>query len=269
MAITVSGIFIYPVKGLGAITLQESPVMPRGLMYDRRFLVVDASNEFVTQREYPKMATVWVELDGDEIIFSAPDMDSVSFPAIPASAPTRTVHIWSSHVPAHSVSSDADLWLSQYLGFDAHLVYMPDTTRRAVNPEYGEPGDIVSFADGFPLLIASEASLVDLNARIVANGGASVPMNRFRPNVVIKGCDAFAEDRLGEIHIGDAFFRAAKLCARCQVTTTDQAAGEVRGPEPLRTLATFRETASGMMFGTNLIPLGGGTIQVGNTVVLG
>ena len=119
------------------------------------------------------------------------------------------------------------------------------------------------------MLIVSEASLADLNARIVGNGGAALPMNRFRPNVVIKGCEAFAEDRLGEVHIGEAIFRAAKLCARCQVTTTDQAAGEVRGPEPLRTLATYRETANGMMFGTNLIPVGGGTIQVGDTVVLG
>ena len=145
---------------------------------------------------------------------------------------------------------------------------MPDSSERAVNPDYGKPGDIVSFADGYPLLIAAEASLADLNARIVGHGGAAVPMNRFRPNVVIKGCDPFAEDRLGEIRIGEAIFRTAKLCARCQVTTTDQATGEVRGPEPLQTLATYRDSPNGVLFGSNLIPVEGGSIRVGDTVVM-
>ena len=268
MAITVSGIFIYPVKGLGAISLVESMITPRGLKHDRRFLVVDANNEFVTQREYPKMATVWVEIEGDKITFSAPDIDSVTFPAEPNEAPTRMVRVWASHVAAQAVSSEADQWLSAYLGFDARLVYMPDSSKRAVNPDFGKPGDIVSFADGYPLLIASEASLADLNSRIVGNGGAAVPMNRFRPNVVIKGCEAFAEDKLGEIRIGNAIFRAAKLCARCQVTTTDQAAGEVRGPEPLQTLATYRDSASGVLFGTNLIPVNGDSICIGDAIAM-
>ncbi len=268
MAITVSGIFIYPVKGLGAISLVESMITPRGLKHDRRFLIVDANNEFVTQREYPKMATVWVEIEGDKITFSAPDIDSVTFPAEPNEAPTRMVRVWASHVAAQAVSSEADQWLSAYLGFDARLVYMPDSSERAVNPDYGKPGDIVSFADGSPLLIASEASLSDLNARILAGGGAAVPMNRFRANIVIKGGDAFAEDRLGEIRIAEARFRAVKPCPRCQVTTTDQAAGVVLGPEPLRTLATFRETPGGMMFGTNMIPAGGGKIHLGDIVTM-
>ena len=268
MPITVSGIFIYPVKALSGISLAESIVTARGLKHDRRFLVVDENNEFVTQREYPKMATVWVDVEGDRITFSAPDIDSVTFPAEPNKTPTRVVRVWASHVAAHGVSSEADRWLSAYLRFDARLVYMPDSSERAVNPDYGKPGDIVSFADGYPLLIAAEASLADLNARIVGHGGAAVPMNRFRPNVVIKGCDPFAEDRLGEIRIGEAIFRAAKLCARCQVTTTDQATGEVRGPEPLQTLATYRDSPNGVLFGSNLIPVEGGSIRVGDTVVM-
>ena len=235
MAIAVSEIFIYPVKALGGISLVESMVTPRGLQYDRRFLVVDADNEFVTQRDHPKMATVWVELDAGTITFSAPDVDSVSFPAHPPEAPKRVVRIWASHVAAQAVSAEADQWLSAYLGFDARLVYMPDSSERAVSPDYGKPGDIVSFADGYPLLIISEASLADLNARIVGNGSAAVQMNRFRPNVVIKGSEAFAEDTLGEVRIGEAIFRAVKPCLRCQVTTTDQASGEVRGAEPLQT----------------------------------
>ena len=268
MAIAVSEIFIYPVKALGGISLAESMVTPCGLKYDRRFLVVDAENEFVTQREYPKMATVWVELEAGTITFSAPDVDSVSFSAHPPEAPTRVVRVWASHVAAHAVSAEANRWLSDYLGFDAYLVYMPDSSERAVNLDYGKRGDIVSFADGYPLLIASEASLVDLNARIVRNGGAAVPMNRFRPNVVITGGEAYAEDELGEVRIGEAIFRAVKPCLRCQVTTTDQAAGEVRGPEPLQTLATYRDTPNGVMFGMNLIPVNNSRVRVGDAVTL-
>ena len=272
MAIAVSGIFIYPVKALGGISLTESLVTPRGLKHDRRFLVVDTKDEFVTQRDYPKMATVWVELEAGIITFSAPDVDSISFPAepreLPIEAPTRMVRVWASHVAAQAVSAEADQWLSAYLGFDARLVYMPDSSERAVSPDYGKPGDIVSFADGYPLLITSEASLADLNARIVGKGSAAVPMNRFRPNVVIKGSAPFAEDRLGEVRIGEAIFRAVKPCLRCQVTTTDQASGEVRGAEPLQTLATFRNTPNGVMFGMNLIPANHSRVRVGDAVTL-
>ena len=268
MAIAVSGIFIYPVKALGGISLVESMVTPRGLQYDRRFLVVDADNEFVTQREHPKMATVWVELEAGTITFSAPDIDSISFPVEPHELPTRVVRVWASHVAAHAVSTEVNRWLSDYLGFDARLVYMPDSSKRAVNPDYGKTGDIVSFADGYPLLIVSEESLAVLNARIVGNGSAAVPMNRFRPNVVIKGGDAFAEDRLGEVRIGEALFRAVKPCLRCQVTTTDQAEGKVRGPEPLQTLATFRNTPNGVMFGMNLIPVNSSQVRMGDAVTL-
>lgn len=268
MTISLSGIHIYPVKALGGISLTQSLVTPRGLQNDRRFLTVDANHQFLTQREHPKMATVWVEIVNGEIIFSAPDVDSVSFPAAPPELPTRTVKVWSSHVRAHTVAPEADQWLSDYLGADVRLVYMPDSSERRVNPAYAKNGEIVSFADGYPLLIASEASLSDLNARIVANGGQALPMNRFRPNLVIAGCDAFAEDRLGEIAIGEAVFRAVKPCVRCQVTTTDQVDGVVRGPEPLQTLATYRDSPNGVMFGMNLIPVKLGTVRAGDVVTL-
>ena len=145
---------------------------------------------------------------------------------------------------------------------------MPDSTERRVNPDFADNGEIVSFADGYPFLLASVASLDDLNARVTANGGEALPMNRFRPNLVISGCDAYAEDRLGEIVIGDAVFRAVKPCVRCQVTTTDQAEGVVRGPEPLQTLATYRNSPNGVMFGMNLIPVKLATVRVGDAVTL-
>ena len=231
-------------------------------------MVLGQNHEFLTQREHPKMATVWVEIENGEVVFSAPDVESISFSATPKELPTRSVQVWSSHVKAHTVTPEADQWLSDYLSIDARLVYMPDSAERQINPAYAQNGEIVSFADGYPLLIASIASLDDLNARIVANGGVALPMNRFRPNLVIAGCAPYAEDRLGEIVIGDTVFRAVKPCVRCQVTTTDQAAGVVRGPEPLQTLATYRDSPDGVMFGMNLIPVKMGTVRVGDTLSL-
>jgi uncharacterized protein len=268
MTISLSAIHIYPVKALGGISLTQSLVTSRGLQYDRRFMVLDGNDQFLTQREFPKLATVWVELKDGEITLSAPDVDSVSFAATPEESPTRDVRVWSSVVRAHSVATAANRWLSDYLGSNVQLVYMPDSTERRVDPVYAKNNEIVSFADGYPLLIASEASLNDLNARIVANGGMAVPMNRFRPNLVVSGCEAFAEDRLGEIKIGDALFRAVKPCVRCQVTTTDQADGVVRGPEPLQTLGRYRDSPDGVMFGMNLIVLEMGKVMVGDAVTL-
>ena len=266
MSIYLSSLHIYPVKALGGIPLSQALVTPRGLQHDRRFMVIDENHEFLTQREHPKMATVWVELENGEVSFSAPDIGSVSFPASPKECPTRSVQVWSSHVRAHTVTPEADQWLSDYLEVGVRLVYMPDSAERRIDPVYAKNNEIVSFADGYPLLIASEASLADLNARIVANGSQPIPMNRFRPNLVIAGCAAYAEDRLGEIVIGEAVFRAVKPCIRCQVTTTDQASGDVRGPEPLKTLATYRDSTNGVMFGMNLIPVKLGTVRVGDLV---
>lgn len=268
MSVSLTAIHIYPIKALGGISLEESAVTARGLKYDRRFMVINTDDEFVTQREVPKMATVWVEIDRDTAILAAADMNCVAFPAEPPELPSRLVRVWSSDVFAHAVSPEADAWLTEYLGFDARLVYMPDASERRINPEHSKEGEFVSFADGYPLLVVSEASLADLNSRIVKSGGNAIAMNRFRPNLVIRGCEAYAEDRLGEIHIGEAVFRAVKPCTRCQVTTTDQASGEVRGPEPLQTLATYRDSPDGVMFGMNLVPVRLGTVRVGDAVTL-
>jgi uncharacterized protein YcbX len=268
MTISLAAIHIYPVKALGGISLDSGSLTPRGLKYDRRFMVIDAADQFVTQRDVPKMATVWVELDNGEVTLSAADIDRIAFPAEPHERSSHLVQVWSSQVPAHTVSAQADAWLSQYLGFDARLVYMPDSSDRRIDPQYAKNGEIVSFADGYPLLITAEESLADLNARIAGNGRAMVPMNRFRPNLVIKGGAAYAEDHSGEIRIGDAVFRAVKPCTRCKVTITDQASGEVGVPEPLLTLSTYRQSPTGVMFGMNLIPVNEATVRVGDEVTL-
>jgi uncharacterized protein len=269
MGITVSEINIYPVKGLGGVTIDQANLTTRGLAHDRRFMVVDRDHEFVSQREFPKMATIWTDVIGDKLELASADHDAVTFDLQPRALPTRTVRVWSSHVHAHTVSAEADEWLSTVLGFDARLVYMPDSAERRCNPTYAKNNEIVSFADGYPVLITNEGSLEDLNQRIVANGGQPVPMNRFRSNIVVRGAAAWAEDTWNEIAIGDAVFRAAKPCGRCQVTTTDQASGEITGPEPLRTLSQFRSSAEfGVMFGVNLVPVTLGKIRVGDELIL-
>ena len=267
MSATVSALNIYPVKGLKGIALEEARCTERGLENDRRWMVVDTAGEFLTQRAHPKMATVWTDLDGDALTLSAPDMEAIEVRSDPAGGPGLRVRVWASECDAVAVCAAADAWLSEYLGLACRLVYMPETTRRMSDPRYAGPGKLVGFADGYACLATSEASLAELNARLTANGQRALPMNRFRPNIVVAGSRAYDEDRWKEVAIGGAVFRAAKPCGRCQVTTTDQATGEVTGPEPLATLGTYRDHPEyGLMFGMNWVMVKTGTIRLGDVV---
>jgi uncharacterized protein YcbX len=267
MPVTLSALYVYPVKGLAAIAVREAEVTPRGLQYDRRFMVAGPDGEFFTQRDIPRMATIWTEIDGGLLRLAAPEAGEVSLPLEPADGEPATVRVWSSTCQAIAPSHAADLWLGEYLGTECRLVYMPDDSRRPTNAEYGGPGHIVSFADGYPVLVTNEDSLADLNARIGARGHRAVPMSRFRPNLVIGNAGAFAEDRWTGVRVGSAAFTVAKPCGRCQVTTTDQASGEVQGPEPLATLASFRQHPDfGPLFGANCVIARTGTVRVGDSV---
>jgi len=267
MTITISSLHVYPVKGLGGIELKEAECTERGLKHDRRWMVVDDAGEFITQREVPKMATVWTDLTDDALLLSAPDFGEVDVPFEPDGRQRIRVRVWRSTCDALPASSVADAWLSDYLGVDCRLVFMPESTKRMSNPEYAGASKLVSFADGYAYLLTGEASLADLNTRLTAKGGPALPMNRFRPNIVVTGAPAYAEDGWGEIKLGEAILKAAKPCGRCQVTTTDQATGEVVGPEPLQTLATYRESSRfGTMFGMNLVTVKPGRISVGDAV---
>jgi uncharacterized protein YcbX len=269
MPVTLSALHIYPVKGLKGIGLAEARCTDRGLAHDRRWMVVDAGGAFLSQRNHPRMATVWTEISDGLLALSAPDVSSVEVPLEAASSARMPVRVWKSVCDAVPVSRHADAWLTDYLGVPCRLVYMPEATRRESNPQYAGPGRPVSFADGYAYLLTSEASLADLNTRLAQRGAAEVPMNRFRPNLVVRGTEAFAEDGWKEIHIGEASFRAAKPCGRCEVTTTDQSTGEVVGPEPLATLATFRDSREfGLKFGMNLVTVKTGRIAVGDAVRL-
>jgi hypothetical protein len=232
-------------------------------------MVVDAQGEFLTQREHPRMATVWTELGEGVLSLSAPHLAPVEVPLHAGPFPTMKVRVWDSVCDAVPVSHYADAWLSDFLGVSCRLVYMPEETRRESNPRHGGAGRLVGFADGYAYLLATEASLEDLNGRLARKKHGPLPMNRFRPNLVVHGAEAFAEDRWSEIRIGEAVLRAVKPCGRCQVTTTDQASGEVTGPEPLATLAGYRDSREyGVLFGMNLVTLQPGKVAVGDTVTV-
>ena len=279
MPITVSALNVYPVKGLKGIALTQARCTDRGIEHDRRWMLVDRDGQFLSQREQPQMATVWTEIRDGALSLSAPDAGEVLVPLHPEGRPKARVQVWRSTCDAITVSKEADEMLSSYLGLDCALVFMPDESTRYSNPEFGGQGKRVGFADGYAYLLTNEASLADLNGKLLAKDHSAVPMNRFRPNIVVAGATPFAEDDWGELRFAplgsldsrphgndSAVLRTAKPCGRCQVTTTDQTTGEVRGPEPLATLATYRDSEFGVRFGMNLVTVREGTIRVGDTV---
>jgi hypothetical protein len=267
MAVTLSALHVYPVKGLKGISLTEARCTERGLEHDRRWMVVDAEGEFLSQRAHPRMATVWTDIADGALSLSAPDISTVDVPLDPRSAPAIRVRVWNSVCDAVAVSPYADAWLSDYLGLACRLVYMPEDSRRLSTAKYAGEDKLVGFADAFAYLAIGEASLSDLNARLAAKGHAALPMNRFRPNLVVSGTEPFEEDRWKDIHVGEAVLRGVKPCGRCQVTTTDQSTGEVRGPEPLATLAEYRDSKEfGQMFGMNLVTVKAGMVRIGDRI---
>ena len=267
MSLTLSGIFIYPVKGLKGIPLEAARCTDRGLEHDRRWMVVDREGTFISQRSHPKMATIWTDVDGENLVLSAPDVDSLVLPLEIQRGGNVNVTVWSSTVKATQAPHNANAWISDYLGEECFLVFMPDSTKRTSNPKYAGFDKRVGFADGYAYLVIAEASLADLNAKLAAKNHPALPMNRFRPNLVVAGATPFEEDQWKRIRIGEAVIEGAKPCGRCQVTTTDQATGEVMGPEPLATLSTYRESPEfGIMFGMNCVTVGEGEIAVGMAI---
>lgn len=248
-----SEIFVYPIKSLGAVSLESSVVESRGLQFDRRWMLVDENNKFLTQREFPKMATVAVEILKNGLSVST-DGKSLEIPFETSARETSTVKIWSSRCRAKICEKAFSDWFSDVLQTDCRLVFMPEETARKVNYFYAvHKDDCVSFADGYPILLAGEESLNDLNARL----DAPVPMNRFRPNLIVAGAEAFAEDGWRQIKIGAAIFHLVKPCGRCVITTIDQTSGAKTGSEPLKTLANYRipkrSVKRKILFGQNLI----------------
>ena len=267
MPITLAALHVYPVKGCRGFKPAAAWAGSRGLDGDRRWLIVDGTGTFITQRMHPQLALVAPEPSPQALVLRAPGRPDLAVPLAADGTPaadsgTAAVTVWKDTVQARDAGEEAAAWLSAWLGEPARLVHMPDEVRRPVDPKYAVPGDIVSFADGFPWLLISEGSLADLNRRLER----PIPMERFRPNLVVAGCDPFAEDTWKRIRIGEAVFRIVKPCARCVVTTIDHERGTADGPEPLRTLATYRRVGDGVMFGQNLLADHAGRLRVGADV---
>jgi hypothetical protein len=270
----VASLHVYPVKGCRAIDLPRADVLPVGLRHDRRFMVLGQDGTFVTQRSHAALALVETAIEGGALVLRASGSQlEIDVAALQHDrGPRRRAIVWKAEVECVDAGADAAAFFSDHLKEKCTLVFMPDDVIRPVDRPYAKPGDRVGFADGFPLLVASLASLADLNGRLEQ----PVPMNRFRPNVVVEGGLAWDEERHAAMRVGGASLRLAERCARCDVTLVDQRTGSrgagVNGKEPLRTLATYRAEGNSVYFAMNAIPdLGPDasvTIAVGDPVEL-
>jgi len=256
MALQLTDIWRYPVKSCRGERLEESQVEPWGLAGDRRWMIVDSTGYVVTARDYPRLVLVTPQVNGGgQITLSSPGLPDLTVP-VPSGEDLVSVTVWSSDLAASPASEEAGAWLSKIIGDPVRLVYLDDPTRRPTNPAYSRDGDRVSFADGYPLLLTSEASLDALNNWIAEGPRAAegpLPMRRFRPSVVISGAPAWAEDSWRRLRIGPVSFRNAKGCDRCVFTTIDPDTA-AKGHEPLVTLARHRRWDGKIWFGINLIP---------------
>lgn len=261
----VSGLFLYPVKSCRGLAVTSAELDDHGIIGDRRFMIVTAADGmFLTQRSHPRMALIETTLTKDALALSSPRRGEITIPLDTSSGPRR-VTVWKSTVNADDCGEEAAEWLTDFLGLPLRMVRMGGTYQRPMLKAAAQAGDVVSFADSCPFLIISEASLADLNSRLAQ----PLPMNRFRPNLVVAGCKPYAEDDWARLRIGDLVFRTAGPCTRCTITTTDQLTA-VRGKEPLKTLATYRrdpDDPGDVNFGINFIhETKRGTLRVGANV---
>jgi uncharacterized protein len=287
----ISQLFLYPIKSMKGIPVSKARVTDRGFEYDRRWMLVDRDNRFISQRELPRMALLDLRLADDGIRVTCPgEHTSITVPFRPPEnrsvAPGDTftdppgdaftdVLIWDDTCRAQWVGGKADAWFTSVLGADCRLVFMPDETKRTTDPRYAPEGSVTSFADGYPFLLIGQASLDDLNSRL----SQPLPMDRFRPNIVFTGGTPYLEDTLHKFVAGSAVstgsagnpsritFRGVKLCARCVMTTIDQETAQ-KGKEPLKTLASYRFQNNKILFGQNLIHDGPGELSVGDELII-
>jgi hypothetical protein len=261
---TLASIHIYPLKSCAPLALDAAQVQTRGLERDRRWMVVDADNKFLTGRQLPRLTLIRALPNGAALHLSAPDMPDLHVTPPPTDGERIASAVWGAPVLPLLSSATAHAWISTFLHMPCRIVYMDDACARPVKAKYdgryGIDGDEVSFADGFPLLLISQAALDGLNARLAA----PVPILRFRPNLVVADTAAHAEDGWKRIRVGEVEFDVVKTCVRCVFTTVDFERGAFDpSGEPLRTLIGYRRSPDGVTFGQNLIPRGAGTLRVG------
>jgi uncharacterized protein YcbX len=255
----ISELFIYPIKSLGGIAVQNAVVTTRGLQHDRRWMLVNEHGHFITQREFPKMALLKADVAEQGIVVNHHSSEPILIPFDIEKQPLQQFAVWDDSCMGQYVSDTYDQWFSNALDMKCRLVYMPDDSEREVDQRYAKPGMITSFADAYPFLLIGQASLDDLNKRMAL----PLPMNRFRPNIVFTGGEAYSEDLMNRIEIAGLTFYGAKLCARCVLTTIDQQTA-LKAKEPLKTLASYRMKNNKIMFGQNLVHENTGIISVGD-----
>lgn len=268
----VESLYVYPVKACAGVEVDSWSLAPRGLRYDREFMVVDSDGLFVTQRKRPELAIVRASFDRDGQVVLATPGGQVRVPLAAGAGATRaglagarlSVEVWGFRAPADDVGDAAAQLLSDHLGQPVRLVRVPADYPRLADAQTAGPNVPVSFSDGYPLLITTTASLGALNGWL----DEPLPMNRFRPNIVVDGSTPFAEDRWRRIRIGEVNIDLVSPCTRCAVTTINQDSGTREGPEPLRSLAMFRRGPDGVEFGWNAVARGSGTISVHDAVTV-
>ena len=259
-----SELFIYPVKSLGGISVKEEEVTDRGLKYDRRWMLIDSTGRFLTQRAHPHMALIKVDVSRDTLFFrNIKNTDQFSVGIDETTGKKINSTVWDDQVELLQVNTIADEWFSQNLNTRCKLAFMPEETKRLVDKSFAQNDEITSLSDGYPFLIIGQASLDDLNSKMVEK----VPMNRFRPNLVFTGGIPFEEDTMKKFSISGITFYSVKPCGRCVITTVDQNTAQ-KSDEPLRTLASYRTFGNKVNFGMNLLHEGNGTIKIGDEIII-
>ena len=263
--LTIASLHVYPVKSCRGISLTQAELTTRGLRHDREWMVVTPEGRFLTQRELPRLALIAPDIAGLELRLQAPGAGGIAVALDAGASPSREVTVWGDTVLARDEGEAAARWLSDFLQRSVRLVRFDPSRRRPTDPAWsaGRAGES-AFSDGYPVLVLSRASLGDLNARLPQ----ALPLDRFRPNLVLDGCDPYAEDSLRVLQSGTATLRLVKPCTRCIITTTDQSTAERDGEEPLRTLRSYRWSSElrGVTFGQNAIVESVGTLRVGDAM---
>jgi uncharacterized protein YcbX len=268
--ITITAVYTYPVKSCGALRHEAQALDARGLRYDRRWMVVTAEGHFVTARDAPRLLLVQPEITADALLLHMAGQSALSVPLEQdVRGRRRTVEVWGDRVAAVDEGEEAAAWFSRVVGQPVRLVSIADDFSRVIDTEYLTQPTETGFADGYPMLLISEASLDALNERLAAKGEKPVPMSRFRPNVVVSGTAPFVEDTWRRVRLGDVPCEVVKPCKRCVITTLDPQTGTAPSPkEPTATLAEFRRWKGGVIFGQNVVHRGLGVLRVGQPVTV-
>ncbi|MDB5029811.1 MOSC N-terminal beta barrel domain-containing protein [Mucilaginibacter sp.] len=260
----ISELYIYPIKSMAGIKVDQALITDRGFEYDRRWMLIDAYNRFISQREVAMLALLNVSISTSFLMVEhSLNHTLINIPLIPVKQQFIAVTIWDDTCIAQLVSDEADNWFTNILGINCRLVYMPDNTKRFTDPRYTNKDSITSFSDAYPFLIIGQSSLNDLNKRL----SNAVPMNRFRPNIVFTGGEPYQEDIMNSITINNVNFNGVKLCARCNIIAINQSDAS-SSKEPAKTLASYRTKNNKIYFGQNLIHTGTGNIAVGDELLV-